>query len=226
MDTQTLVAEARQGLGKGANRRLRRTGKLPGVVYGLGNNAAITVDPVQITKILMAEGGRNKVYVLKGGGLDGKNILVKDWQVDPVTRKLVHVDLQEIDVTKKVEVSVKITFTGKAAGVADGGVLNIIERTIDVKAVPTGIPSYIEIDVTALKIGESLHENDIRLPEGVELSGHRNSTIVTVVPPAKEEEATPVLTESATGPEVITEKKAPEAAAAGDKEKADDKAKK
>lgn len=229
METQNLVAEARQGLGKGANRKLRAAGKLPGVLYGLGKSSAVTVDPNVIHKILMTEGGRNQVYTLDGQGLKGKTILIKDWQVDPVSRKLLHVDLQEIDVTKKVEVSVKIQLVGKAIGVADGGVMNIIEREIRIKTIPTKIPKAIELDVTSLKIGASFHESDIQLPDGIELAGQRNATIVAVVPPAKEEDAAPQLTESATGPEVITEKKAEDGdapAAAGDKApaaKADDK---
>lgn len=224
----TLVAEARVGTGKSVTRKLRSAGRLPGVVYGLGKSAPIVLDPNVVQKILLSEGGQNQVFTLEGSeGLQGKQILIKDYQVDPVSRRLVHVDLQEIDVTKKVDVLVRLNFTGKPIGVADGGVLNIIERAVSIRTVPTHIPKSIDLDVTSLKIGESLHENDLKLPAGIELAGHRNVTIVAVVPPTKEEEAKPVLTESATGPEVITEKKTDDAAApaAGDKAKADDKKK-
>ncbi len=230
METQNLAAEGREGLGKNANRKLRKTGKVPAVLYGMGKSAPISLDPIMVQRALLAEGGRNQIFTLKGSaGLDGKQILIKDYQVDPVSRKLVHVDLQEIDITKKVEVSVKIVFVGKSIGVAEGGVMNIIERTIEVRTVPTSIPKQIEVDVTNLKIGASLHEDDITLPQGIELASKRNATIVAVVPPSKEEAVVAVLTESATGPEVITEKKPAEgdaAAGAAPAAKADDKAKK
>ncbi len=226
--SQNLVAESRQGLGKNANRKLRRDGKVPAVLYGMGKSAPIALDPIMVQRALLSEGGRNQIYTLQGAGLEGKQTLIKDYQVDPVTRRLVHVDLQEIDITKKVNVSVKIVFVGKSIGVADGGVMNIIERTIEIKTVPTSIPKQIEVDVTNLKIGASLHEDDITLPQGIELASKRNATIVAVVPPTKEDAVVAVLTESATGPEVITEKKPAEgeAAAGAAPAKADDKAKK
>jgi large subunit ribosomal protein L25 len=225
MDINSLEVESRTTTGKGPARAARRAGKLPGVLYGMGKSAGVTVDPKPVLKLLMEEGGRNKVLTLKGGGMDGKTAMIKDYQIDPVKRNLLHVDLLEIDPKKKIEVTVKLNFVGRAIGVADGGVMNIIERDIIIKCFVTNIPKHIDIDVSALKIAGSIHLDELALPEGVEKVTQGNPTLVTVVPPAKEEEVVAVLTEAA-APEVITEKKPAEGeAAAGDAKAGADKKK-
>ena len=193
--------------GKGVARKLRRAGKLPGVLYGLGKNTPVTVDPRVVQRLLLTPGGRNQILTLDGVGLAGKYALIKDYQVDPVKRNLLHVDLLEIDVKKQITVTVKLNYVGKSEGVAEGGVLNYIERSIDVKCLPIAIPAAIDVDVTALKIGDSIHLDDLKLPEGIEKASHSNPTLITVVPPTKEEEAAPSLAPTAE-PEVITAKKA------------------
>lgn len=223
MEQNSLEVTNRTTTGKGPARQARRAGKLPGVLYGLGNSRGVTVDPKPILKLLLEEGGRNKILTLKGEGVEGKTAMVKDFQIDPVKRTLLHVDLLEIDPKKKIEVVVKLSFIGRAIGVADGGVMNIIERDIKVKCFITSIPKHIDIDVTALKIGGSIHLDELALPEGVEKVSHLNPTLVTVVPPTKEEEAAPALTEAA-APEVITAKAPAEGEAAAEGAKADAKA--
>lgn len=215
MEANSLEITNRTTAGKGPARRARAEGKLPGVLYGLGKSQSVTVDPRPIHKLLLTEGGRNQVLTLKGAGLDGKQAMIKDYQIDPVKRSLLHVDLLEIDPKKKIEVTVALNFVGRAVGVADGGVMNIIERTIPVKCFVTSIPKHIDIDVTALKIGGSIHMDELTLPEGVESATHTNPTLVTVVPPTKEEEAAPALTEAA-APEVITAKAPAEGEAAAE----------
>lgn len=206
MEQQTLAVETRATKGKGEARRLRAAGKVPGVLYGTGKNHDLALDPRRVTQLLLGEGGTTQLFTLQGGNLDGKKALLKDWQVDPLSRKLVHVDLLEVDPTKKIMVTVKINYTGRAIGVADGGVLNMIERELEVRCLATKIPQSIDIDVSALKIGASIHLDEVTMPEGVEKVSHTNDTLVTVVPPTKEEEAAPVLTQAAE-PEVLTEKK-------------------
>lgn len=202
----TLPVEKRTDTGKGACRRIRRTGKLPGVIYGLGSHHNVTLDPKEVTKYLLQKGGQNIIFKLQGEGVTGQFALIKDYQIDPLTRRLLHADLQEIDVKKKVEVTVAINFTGKAIGVTDGGVLNIVDRNIKIKCLPFAIPKAIDVDVTNLKVGDSIHLDQVNLPDGIERASTQNFTLVTVVPPTKEEEAAPVLTQAAE-PEVITEKK-------------------
>lgn len=225
MEQQSLSLESRTGTGKGVNRKLRAAGKLPAVIYGLGKSQPVTVEPVFLTRLLLSEGGRNQILNLKGAGMDGKHALVKEYAVDPVTRRLIHVDLLEIDVTKKIEVTVALNFVGKSKGVAEGGVLNLIERTLFIKCLPTSIPQHIDVDVTELAIGHSIHAEDLKLPEGIERASQLNSTLVTCVPPTKEEEAVASLAPTAE-PEVITEKKPAEGeAAAGGEAKKEEKKK-
>lgn len=225
MEQQSLSVESRTGTGKSVTRKLRTAGKLPAVIYGLGNTQPVTVEPTIIIKLLLSEGGRNQILNLKGAGLEGKHALIKDYQVDPLTRKLLHVDLLEIDVTKKIEVTVPLNFIGKSVGVGEGGVLNFIERTIQVKCLPTAIPQHIDVDVSPLAIGHSLHLDELKLPEGIEKASQLNSTLVTCVPPTKEEEAVASLAPTAE-PEVITEKKPAEGeAAAGGEAKKEEKKK-
>lgn len=216
METAKLSVELRTGTGKSVTRKLRAAGRLPGVLYGLGKSASVTVDPTTIQRILLNEKERLKVFVAEGKGVSG-NVIVKDYQVDPLTRRLVHVDLLEVDITKSIDVVVPINIVGKAAGVADGGVLNIIERQIMVRCLPTKVPAHIDVDVTALTIGSSLHLDEVQLPEGVAKVSTTNDTIVTCVPPTKEEEAVASLAPTAE-PEVLTAK-APEADAAKKEEK-------
>ncbi len=222
MEQLNLTVENRTEKGKGAARRVRRLGKIPGVLYGLGNaNTNLVLETRLIHKLLMEEGGRNKVLNLAGSGVEGRHAIVKDYQVDPVKRNLIHVDLLEIDIKKKIEVTVKLNLVGKPVGAADGGVLNVVARDIIVKCLPNQIPKHVDVDVSALKIGDSLHADAIVLPEGIELASSAETTLVTLVPPAKEEEAVASLTPAAE-PEVITEKKkegeeGAAAAAGGDK---------
>ncbi len=213
MENLSLDVTKRTTTGKGPARQARRAGKLPAVLYGMGKSCGVTVDPRPISKLLLQEGGRNRVLTLKGGEFDGKQALIKDFQIDPLKRILLHVDLIEIDPTRKIEVTIKLNFIGRAIGVADGGVQNIIERDIAVRCFANAIPSHIDVDVSSLKIGAAIHLEDLTLPEGLEKVSHTNPTLVTVVPPTKEEEAAPALAEAA-APEVITEKKPAEGEAA------------
>src|SRR5688572_19045727 len=114
MEKQNLLVEQRKEIGKSATRKIRRAGKLPGVLYGLGKCEPVTVDPRTIHRILLNEKERNQVWTVEGTGVAGKSVLVKDYQIDPLSRALVHVDLLEIDITKKIGVTVNLNFIGKA----------------------------------------------------------------------------------------------------------------
>lgn len=201
-----LTVDSRTETGKGPNRRLRQTGMIPAVMYGHGNNTKVTVDPRIIEKTLLAEGGRNKIFNITGSGLDGKKAIIKEYQVDPVSRRLLHIDLVEVVATEKLHTTIKLHFIGKAAGAVEGGILNLVEREIEVECFPDKIPEFINVDVSALNIGDSIHLNDLTLPEGVEKFGAHNPTLCALVPPNKEEDATASLEESKE-PEVIREKK-------------------
>jgi large subunit ribosomal protein L25 len=206
MEQTAMEISVRKETGKGPARRERMAGRIPGVLYGSGQSLPISANPKTVSTLLMQEGGRNKMLTLKGAGVEGRAVMIRDYQIDPVSRELLHVDFLEIDPKKKIRVTVPLNFVGRAAGVAEGGVLNIVERQASVRCLPNQIPKHLDVDVSALAIGDSIHLRDLQLPEGVEKMTHVDPTLVTVVPPTKEEELAPSLAPSAE-PEVIKEKK-------------------
>jgi len=177
-----LNVSQREGLGKGTARSLRREGLIPAVMYGKGvENCALAVEPKQLAAIIGSEAGLNTLITLKGeGAVDGKVVILKDMQVDPVREELLHVDFQAIDLKAKTHVMVPLVAVGKSAGEKEGGNLQVIRHEIELVCLPTNIPTALEIDVTPLGIGDALHVQDIHLPEGVELPQDVNFTVVTV----------------------------------------------
>ena len=216
METTTLQAEVRVSRGKGPARRLRAQGKVPGVFYGPGlEPTPLTLSPKELVKALRGERGRNVVFKLS---VDGKDELamVKDLSTDPVTQELLHVDLYRIAEDKVLEVHVPFHATGRAAGVVQGGVLNITRRTLPLRTTPANIPVSIDADVTHLDLKGTISVEELELPEGVECMLRPKLTLAIILEPRKaaaseEEEAT------ATAPAATTEGAAP----ATDADKAD-----
>ncbi|HET7754131.1 MAG TPA: 50S ribosomal protein L25, partial [Anaeromyxobacteraceae bacterium] len=167
--TNVLAAEGRAEKGKGPNRRLRAKGLIPAVVYGPHSDPAhVAVDPALLQKAIATPHKFNTLLTLKLDGGD-KSVLFKDYDVDPVTRKLLHADFIEVDMDKPVRVQVPIAMTGRAEGVAAGGILTVSAHEITVETLPGQIPAQIEVDVTPLKIGGSIHIADVKAPEGVKV---------------------------------------------------------
>lgn len=192
METTTLQAEVRDSRGKGPARRLRARGKVPGVFYGPGlDPTPLTLSPKEVIKALEGERGRNVVFKLS---VDGKDELamVKDLETDPVTRELLHIDLYRVFEDKVLEVNVPLRAQGRAAGVVQGGVLNVTRRTLPLRTTPANIPVSIEVDVTHLEIKDTVSVEDITLPEGVECLLRPKLTLAIVLEPRKivEEEET------------------------------------
>lgn len=189
-ETSTLEAKTREGSGKGAARKLRAQGLIPAVVYGrhLDKPAHVAVDPVAIRKAINTPRKLNTLITMKGAGGD-KQVLLKDYQMDPVTRDVLHADFIEVRENEPVKVNVPVTLTGKAAGVLEGGILSQTRRELEVWALPGAIPTAIEVDITNLKIAQALHINDITLPEGVKVKTQVNFTIATIGVPEREEAA-------------------------------------
>ena len=150
-------AEQRQGRGKGPARRLRAQGKIPAVVYGGETGPAhVAVDPAALLKAIETPHRFNTILTLKMDGAE-KHVLFKEYEVDPVSRELLHADFLEVKMDKPVKVRVPVVTTGTAAGQVDGGILSLAAHDILVEALPGKIPVKIEVDVTELKIGRSLH---------------------------------------------------------------------
>lgn len=222
-----LEVQAREKTGKGVARKLRVAGQIPAVLYGGGRPAfSLSLNPLHLHKVLHgSEMGMNTLIDLKVSGhaeLDGKTVMVRDLQRDPVKGTFIHADLYEVDLSQKIEVQVPLHLTGKSKGVEfSGGILDHALREVEVRCLPRAIPDEFLVDVTDLELGDSLHVRDIGLPEGVEMISDGDLSLVSVVAPTKEEE--PVVEEAAEGEEGAAEGEAAEGDAAA-KDEGGDKA--
>lgn len=191
MSTQeipTLEVTSREKSGKGVARKLRAEGLIPAVCYGGGAEArALTIDPEVIIDLFEdSPRGKNTLFHLQVEGGDKiDNVMVKDYQVHPVRRELMHVDFFVVDLDNPVRVRVPIKAVGRAKGVREGGILNVIRPDIDVVARPLDIPVVIEIDVTSMAVGDTMQAEDIELPEDVQPGFRANYGLLTVVIPRK-----------------------------------------
>jgi len=185
-----LNVTLRKEKGKGAAKRLRREGFIPGIFYGpKAQPVPLTLDPKELEKALSTEYGSRVLLKLSISGYDKKKriAMVKDIQIDPVTYRWVHADLYAIDLKREVEVEVPVKLVGASPGVKMGGILEQIRRELTIKALPNNIPSVIEIDISSLGIGDSIHVDDIA-PENYTIEADSNFTILTVSSPEAEAE--------------------------------------
>lgn len=219
----SVTANPRTETGKGAARRLRKSGQIPAVAYGKGLPATtLSVTPKDVVTVLKSERGQNTVLEVKVNGGGDLLVMIKDYTYHPVTRSLEHVDFVEVKLDQTVDVDVPLVTHGKAAGVTLGGLLRQVFRTIPVRCLPDRIPLTIETDVTELKLGDSIATKDLKLPEGVEVRLSAEQTLVSVVAPEKDRSEEAAATGAAAAP--AAGGKAP--AAAGDKKDAGKDAKK
>lgn len=196
MEQVSLECFSREGSGKGKARALRRAGSIPAIFYGPDSQAiAISVARVPLEKILKKQTSENTLYQLTIKGNDQemvKTVMLKDLQKNPVDREILHADFLEVSLTKEIDVTVGLKIVGKAPGVEKGGILQEVSRELEVRCLPTQIPNYLEVDVSSLlDIGDSLHAQDLKLPEGVQVLSDAHLTLVTVVPPIEEKTETP-----------------------------------
>jgi large subunit ribosomal protein L25 len=161
----TLHAEKREGRGKNEARRLRASGKIPAVVYGTEKNKAteIAVDPRILLRILHSESGVNTLIGLEGAGLTtGGKVLVKEYQLDPIDHRLLHADFYAVAMDKKLEVTVPIVIKGEPKGVKQqGGVVDFVNREIEVECLPGDIPEHIDIDISELMLHQGIRVRDL-----------------------------------------------------------------
>ena len=191
METQLLEADVRSEKGKGAARRLRGRGKMPAVIYGRKEDpVSLTVSPADLERALSTAYGRNVLIKLSIQGCE-QIAMTQEVQVDPVSRRLLHVDFIRVDPALPVEVRVPFQATGRSKGVLAGGEMNQVFREIPIRAKPEDIPSVIEGDVTELKINEMLRASDLKLPEGVETLLSPEKTLVAILAERKKEELEP-----------------------------------
>ena len=219
MAMQGLKGERRTGVGKGVARKLRQTGSIPAVYYGRGEEPiALSVVLKDLQEVIERAEGSNVIVDLKmdGDGAGDKKALIREIQRDPVGGHILHLDLQHISLTERIVVEVPVVLVGTAIGVKDGGgILEHLLREVEVECLPTDIPSKLEVDVSALNIGDSLHVSDLKA-DRVEILTEADRAIATVVPPTVLEEAKPAEEGAATEPELVKDKK--EEGAEGGKE--------
>ena len=187
MERVTLEVEPREAAGSPAARSLRRTGKIPGVLYGTGRDSmAVTIDPVGLRRALSTDAGRNAIIdVVVPGEKKPVPSILKDLQLHPVRDRVTHVDLLAVRLDRPIQASVHIVLIGEAEGVKLGGEMQVPIREVVVEALPTHIPDSIEADVSHLLIGDSLRISEVKLPDDVTLISDPDSTIASVARPAR-----------------------------------------
>ncbi len=186
----TIVAERRTERGKNEARRLRVAGRIPAVLYGAGKESTpISLDPVQIDKIMFSGSGHNTIFDVEVSGQDTTPARIVDWQHEPIGDTLLHVDLERVDLTKKLVVRVPVHTEGTPAGVKQqDGLLEIVLREIEIECLPDDIPEEFVVNVRPLMIGENLRTSDIELGDGITLKTNPDTVICHVVELRKAEE--------------------------------------
>jgi large subunit ribosomal protein L25 len=193
-----LEAKSRTGSGKSSARQSRRDGLVPAIVYGPHLEKPISIS-VHADGVKAAIATPKKLNSVIGLSVDGTEhmVLLKDYQMDPVSRALLHADFIAVKETETVKVKIPLVLTGKSIGVLEGGILSQMRRELEVWSLPGAIPEKIEIDVTGLKIAMALHINDVKLPAGVNVKTHQNFTICVVTAPEVEKVAEPTAAAAA-----------------------------
>ena len=184
MELIELNAKARETKGKGAARKLRANNAIPAIVYGAKKDPiSLSLDTVEFIKIIRENGSTGLFFNLKIEGGIEKAVMLKDMQMDAFGLEYLHIDLHEVDMDHSVTVTVPVEATGDCKGVKEGGMLQIIRRELDVICKPADMPESILIDISDLNIGDSVHVEDIKLGDAVEIPHEVDFTVITIVPP-------------------------------------------
>jgi large subunit ribosomal protein L25 len=223
MEKISIQAEKRERQGKGSARSLRRAGKIPAVLYRAGQAQSIQLSRKDLSRLINTVRGEQVMVDLQFADGEKRLALLKDFQVDPIGGGLLHTDFFEVSLTETVRVTVHLMTVGESIGVRrDGGILQHPTREILIECLPDKIPSKIELDISKLEVGQSMHVSDLRLEEGVKILTDPHEVIVNVVAPIVEEAAPVVEAVAAPAvaePEVIKKGKKEEEGAAPEKEK-------
>lgn len=189
METLEIQVDAREAGSKQKARRLRRGGKIPGILYGPKTQpVALEIDRKDFSsRVADLEGSHLVRLKSNSSALADRVALVKEVQFHPITGDVVHTDLYEVDLTARIQVRAPLHFVGKAEGVVRGGILQPVVREIEVECLPLDIPEFFNVEVSGLDIGDSIHIEDLPMPAGVTAIYESNFALVTVVPPTVEE---------------------------------------
>lgn len=216
-----LDATVRTTIGKNEARRTRREGRVPAVVYGAASEGAsrdavsIAVDPRALLRILHSEAGANTLISLKLDGTDTK-VLVKDFQLDPITHQVLHADFFRVAMDRAIEVTIPILVKGEPRGVRiQGGLLEFVRRQVEIECLPADIPEHIDVDVTELMVGQGIRVRDVVTnPKWTSLTDGDTMLVHVILPKAEESAAAATEAAATTAePEVIKKGKKEEAEA-------------
>jgi len=191
LDLIKLKAKQRETSGKGAARRLRQNKVIPGIVYGPKSEPVmLSLDAIEFDKIIRENGSTGLFFDLEIEGKKGKNktVMLKQMQMDTFSLNYLHIDLHEIDMDTMVTVSIPVETVGQSKGVEEGGVLQMIRRELDVVCKPADTPDSIQVDISDLGIGDSVHVEEIDLGENVEIPFDVDFTVIAIGAPTEEEE--------------------------------------
>jgi large subunit ribosomal protein L25 len=206
MSNEVIAVSKRETFGKTPLRDLRKSGMLPAVVYGLNEPpVAIAISPKVVARIISSETGMNSVVLMQREGTDiQRHVIIKDVQRDPVTGRLRHVDFLRVDPTHKVKVKVPVKLIGIPYGVkTQGGMLDFVHRTLEIECLPSLIPAHVDVNVEALKVGDSVRFDQLGLASTLRILGDAHEVVAAVHGKAAEEEIAPA---AAAEPEVVAAK--------------------
>lgn len=219
---QQIVVEAqrRDPAGKNANRRLRKSGKIPAVVYGAKREPVpLLVDPHAISDVLHSHSGHNTIFSVSVEGSQS-NVMVKEYQLDPVRGTLIHADLYVIAMDQLLKLTVDVEVVGEAEGVKiGGGILDVVSRSLEVECLPVDIPKSIPVEVSHLQINDYVRVKNLPVNPKIKILSDPEVVIVTVAPPIKEEVVEVAAPTGPAEPEVIKKGKAVEEGEGEDEEK-------
>jgi large subunit ribosomal protein L25 len=180
-ETMQIEVQPREETGKNANRRSRAAGKIPAVVYGGGKESvSIEINRKTLLDTLKGHSGENPIFLLKLGDKE-RHAMIRNMEVDPVSRQVIHIDFQRVVMDQKIRVTVPIELTGIAVGVkVEGGMLDFITREVHVECLPGDIPKHVDVDVTNVHVGQHVEAKDLQLPQGVTLLDDPEKVIVSL----------------------------------------------
>jgi large subunit ribosomal protein L25 len=208
MERPSIAAEKREAHGKGVARSLRREGMVPAVLYREGKAQSIQLSKKELAKLVNSVAGEQVMVDLEFKDGEKKLALLKDFQVDPIRGELLHTDFFEVSLTEKVRVPLHVVTVGEPIGVKrDAGILQHTLREVEIECLPDMIPGRVEIDISKLEVGQSIHVSDLTFEEGIRVLTDPGDVIVTVITPVVEEVAPAVVPEAAAAaaaePEVV-----------------------
>jgi large subunit ribosomal protein L25 len=179
----TVAAELRSTRGKNAAYRLRAAGQIPAVMYGAGGSSVpVAVSPKEVNKILHSKMGHNTVFHLAVNGGENTPVMLVDWSHDPVRDSLLHVDMLRIDMSKRMRVKVPVQLAGEAYGIkTEGGLMDIVNREIEIECLPTEIPEHLTVNVAELHLNQAIRAGDVPLGEGMILITAADAVVCHVV---------------------------------------------